>query len=312
MRVAISGSHGLVGSALAPFLTAGGHEAARLVRQPASVGTDISWDPDNGRLDPVRLEGFDAVVHLAGESIAAGRWTPAKKARILESRVAGTRLLSETLAALKAPPRVLVTASAMGWYGDRGDEPLPEEASSGSLFLSEVVRQWEAATEAARRRGIRVVPLRFGVILSAAGGALAKMLPPFKLGLGGPIGSGRQWMSWITLDDVLGVILHAIRSDTLAGPVNAVTPRPVTNTEFTRILARVLHRPAFFPMPAFAARMAFGQMADELLLASAKVVPAKLEATGYRFLYPDLEPALRHLLGRAEAGPGREVTPSGR
>jgi uncharacterized protein (TIGR01777 family) len=234
-------------------------------------------------------------VHLAGENIAE-RWTPAKKVQIRDSRVKGTELLSKTLAGLSSPPAVLVSASAVGYYGDRGEEPLTDDSAPGRGFLAEVCQAWEAATEPARERGIRVVRLRLGVVLSAAGGALAKMLPPFRLGLGGRLGSGRQYVSWIALGDVVGSIQHAIVTGGLQGATNAVAPRAVTNQEFTKTLGKVLARPTAIPLPAFAARLMFGEMADELLLASARVQPAKLLASGYQFRHPELEAALRHLL----------------
>lgn len=297
MKIAVTGSRGLIGSALVPFLTAGGHHVTRLVRGPSSPGGDVGWDPAHGLRDPARLEGLDGVVHLAGENIA-GRWTAARKAEIRRSRVEGTEHLCESLARLERPPKVLVSASAIGYYGDRGDEILREESPPGHDFLAEVSRAWEAATGPAARAGIRVVNLRFGVVLSPAGGALQKMLLPFKLGAGGRVGSGRQFWSWIALDDAVGTIHHALVTEALAGPVNATSPAPLTNAEFTRTLARVLRRPALFPMPAAAARLAFGEMADALLLASARVIPARLQAAGYRYRFPDLEGALRHLLGR--------------
>jgi uncharacterized protein (TIGR01777 family) len=246
-------------------------------------------------IDVSALEGIDAVVHLAGENIAA-RWTATQKAKIRDSRVRGTQLLCETLARLSSPPQVLVSASAIGYYGDRGEEILTEESPPGRGFLPEVCRAWEAATEAAKQRGMRVVILRLGMVLSAAGGALAKMLPPFRLGLGGMVGSGRQYMSWIALDDVVGTIQHAIVTDALQGPTNAVAPQAVTNQEFTRTLGKALGRPTLLPLPAFAARLMFGEMADELLLASTRVQPTKLLGSGYRFRYPELEDALRHVL----------------
>jgi uncharacterized protein (TIGR01777 family) len=300
MRVLLSGSSGLVGSALIPVLTGGGHQVVRLVRsQPRDKVSEVQWDPEGGDIDAAGLKGVEAAVHLAGESIAAGRWTAAKKARILESRVKGTRLLAEALAELKQPPKVLVSASAVGYYGDRGEETLREESGSGSaFFLSNVCRQWEAATEPAEDAGIRVVNLRFGIMLSGVGGALPRLLTPFRMGVGGRLGSGKQFMSWIAIDDVIGAILHTIGTETLRGAVNAVAPEPVTNREFTRTLGRVFGRPTVFPMPAFAARLAFGQMADELLLASQRVEPAKLLASGYLFRFPELEAALRHLLGK--------------
>jgi len=301
MKVLVTGSSGLIGSALVDFLRASGHEVIRLVRSKRSLGKNtLYWDPETATLDPGSLEGLDAVVNLAGESVV-GRWTERKKAGILDSRVRSARLLSGALAQLSKPPKVLVSASASGYYGDCGDKPLKEENASGSMFLSEVCRQWEAATEAAARAGVRVVLLRFGVVLSAAGGALARMLLPFKMGLGGRIGSGRQYWSWIALDDVLGVVLHVLTAEALRGPVNVGAPNPVTNLEFTKTLGRVLNRPAIFPMPAFAARLAFGEMAQELLLVSARMEPARLAATGFQFRNPDLEAALRRLLAKGAA-----------
>ena len=301
MRVAITGSSGLVGTPLRHFLTTGGHEVVRLVRGEARPGRgEIAWDPTDGSLDPTALEGITAVVHLAGESIAGGRWNDEKKRRIRESRVQGTHTLCEALARMERPPEVLVSASAIGIYGDRGDEVLDEHSVAGEGFLADVCRQWEAATEPAQQRGIRVVRLRFGMILSPRGGALATMLPVFKYGAGGQVGSGRQYMSWISVDDALGAIHHALVTEAMAGPANAVAPEPATNAEFTRTLARVLHRPAVAWMPALAARAGLGEMADSLLLASARVVPRRLQELDYSFRQPELELALWHLLGRAE------------
>jgi hypothetical protein len=300
MHVAVSGSRGLVGSALVPVLQTGGHRIVRLVRGQASDPHDARWDPASGIQDPARLAGVDAAVHLAGENIAARRWTEAQKDAIRRSRVEGTRRLCEALAGLAPPPRVLVAASATGLYGDRGDELLTEESVPGAGFLAQVCRGWEAAAEPAKRAGIRVVHLRFGMVLSPRGGALGKMLTPFQLGAGGRMGSGRQYVSWVAIDDAIGAVLHALATNDLRGPVNVVAPTPVTNAEFARTLARVMRRPALVPLPAFAARLAFGEMADALLLASARVVPAKLQASGYRFRFADLEAALRHLLGRAQ------------
>jgi hypothetical protein len=297
MRILLTGSTGLIGRALLTFLAADGHKVVCLTRSPAT-GRHVLWNPDAGTIEPEDLEDFEAVVHLAGEPIV-GRWTPKKKARILESRVKGTRLLCETLARVRDRPRVLVSASAIGYYGDRGDQVLNEESSAGSLFLSEVTKAWEAATEPAARSGIRVVNLRIGFILSKAGGGLATMLTPFKLGMGGRVGSGRQYLSWIAIDDVVGAISHAILSDSLRGPVNAVAPHPVTNREFTKTLGRVLWRPTIFPLPAFAVRLVFGEMAENLLLASAQVEPARLLASGYEFRFPELKGALRHVLGES-------------
>jgi uncharacterized protein len=300
MRILVSGSSGLVGSALVPVLTMAEHKVSRLVRPGGFPShTDVVWDPAQERINPASLEGFDAVVHLAGENIARARWTPMQKERIRDSRVKSTRLLVESLTGLASPPRVLVAASAAGFYGDRGDEVLTEESPGGTGFLPEVCRQWEAATEPAARRGIRVVTLRFGMVLSSDGGALEVMLPLFKLGLGGPLGRGSQWVGWIAIDDVLAVIQHAIGSE-VSGPVNTVAPQPVTNREFTQTLAGVIHRPALLTAPAFALRLILGDIADEVLLASARVSPVRLQASGYRFLYPELERALRYLLG-----PGR-------
>ena len=298
MNVAITGSTGLIGSALVPRLTSRGHGVVRLVRRTPAIASAerlARWNPDTGAVEP-GLDGVDAVVHLAGESVAGGRWTEARKRRIRESRVPPTRKLCETLARQPTPPRVLLCASAIGYYGNRGDQVLREESAPGAGFLPDVCREWEAAAEPAVRRGIRVVHLRIGLVLSPKGGALAAMLPVFRLGLGGPVGSGAQWMSWIGMDDTLGAILHALMNEALAGPVNLVAPAPVTNREFARTLARVLRRPAIFPFPAFAARLVFGQMADELLLASARVEPARLQATGYAFRDATLEGALRRLL----------------
>jgi uncharacterized protein (TIGR01777 family) len=297
MRIAVSGSTGLVGSALVPFLIVGGHKVTRIVRT-GKAKEDVIWNPASGKMDGSGLEGLDAVVHLAGENIAGRRWNTEQKARIRDSRVLGTSLLSETLAKLQEPPRTLISASAIGFYGNRGDEELRETSGPGTGFLPEVCKEWEAATQAAEKAGIRVVHLRFGIILSTKGGALSKMLTPFRLGVGGRIGSGRQWMSWITLDDTIGSINHAIATDTLRGPVNAVAPNPVTNQEFTKTLGGALWRPTVFPMPGFAARLAFGEMADELLLASTRVLPQALTASVYQFLHGDLGNALRHLLGK--------------
>jgi uncharacterized protein (TIGR01777 family) len=298
MKIVISGSSGLIGKALIPALTSQGDEVKRLVR-PQSGSGEVQWDPSRGEIDRAALEGHDVVVHLAGENIASGRWTKAKKERIVRSRVEGTRLLVQTLLQLERPPKALLCASAIGFYGDRGSESLTEESASGSLFISRLCREWEAATRPALEGGIRVVNLRFGIILSAADGALAKMLLPFRLGLGGKIGSGRQYMSWVSIDDVVGIIQYAIKTEAISGPVNVVATEPVTNAVFTKTLGRVLDRPTFFPMPAFAARLAFGEMADELLLASTRVEPLKLQKSGYSFRHPRLEGALRGLLGRA-------------
>lgn len=305
MRILVTGATGFIGSALVPFLTAGRHAVTRLRRRgvpaadaaPAGV-TDARWDPATGVIDRTALEGHDAVIHLAGESIAE-RWTPEKKARIRGSRVEGTRRLAEALAGLDRPPRVLVSASAVGIYGDRGDERLTEAAPPGRGFLAEVAREWEAAADPARAHGIRVVHPRIGMVLSPSGGVLARLLPVFKLGAGGKLGSGRQWVGWIALEDLCDVLLHLAANDAYEGPVNAVAPGAVSNAEFARVLGKVLGRPTALGVPAFVLRMALGEMADEGLLASARVIPAKLEAAGYRFRHPELEGALRHVLGLA-------------
>jgi len=288
MKILVTGSHGLVGTALVPFLTSQGHQVVCLVRSKPTVG-QIWWDPDQEKLDRAQLEGFDAVVHLAGENIASSRWTEQKKAQLRESRIKGTKLLSKTLADLASPPQVFICASAIGYYGDRGVELLTEESPSGSGFLAELCRDWEAATLAAKEAGVRVVSLRIGVVLSTKGGALAQMLPPFQIGLGGPIGSGKQFFSWISVKDLVGIIHHVIITKELVGPVNAVTPNPITNLEFTKALGAALDRPTFFPVPAFGARLLFGKMADELLLASTRVQPKKLMATGYQFRQPKID-----------------------
>jgi len=294
MDVLVSGGTGLIGETLIPELEAGGHRVRRLSREPRSQG-DIRWDPDAGIIEG-DLAGADAVIHLAGESIAEGRWTQEKKRRILESRKKGTRLLAEKVAALPEPPSVMVSASATGYYGNRGNELLDEESEPGTLFLSKVCQEWEAAAEPAREAGIRVVHPRFGIVLSTEGGALGTTLPIFKLGGGGKIGSGRQYWSWVAFDDVVGAIMHALNSDTLRGPMNVVAPDPPTNAEYTKTLGRVLGRPTFFAVPAPAARVGLGEIADELLLASARVEPTKLEETGYEYRHPELEDALRYLL----------------
>lgn len=299
MNVLVSGSSGLIGRALVASLTAEGHRVIRLVRSTPPAGeAQVFWDIEAGTVDKAGLENLDAVVHLAGESVA-GRWTAGKKLRIRESRRKGTRLISEALAGLASRPRVFVSASAVGFYGDRGEDVLTEESPPGTLFLSEVCREWEAATEPAARGGMRIVNLRIGFVLSPEGGGLAQMLLPFKLGVGGTIGSGRQYMSWVSIHDVVGAVRHVLASNALDGPVNAVAPNPVTNHEFTKTLGRVLKRPTLFPVPAFAARLLFGEMADNLLLASARVLPTRLTASGYQFRARDLQGALEQLLLQA-------------
>jgi uncharacterized protein (TIGR01777 family) len=296
MDVAITGASGLIGSALATALANAGHRVSRMVRkEPAAGAPDIFWDPAKAYVDNTKLEGKDAVVHLAGESIAE-RWTPEKKRLIHQSRIRGTQLIAEAVRQLAKPPQVLVSASAIGWYGDRGNEVLREESAPGTGFLADVARDWEAATEPAMRAGIRVAHIRTGIVLSKKGGALAKMLPPFRAGVGGKLGSGRQYMSWIALDDHVAAILHILQTVSLKGPVNLTAPDPVTNSEFTKMLGKVLRRPTIFPVPAVAVRMMFGEMGQALLLSSQRVEPAQLNGSGFTFRYPALEAALRHAL----------------
>ncbi len=296
MKVLVSGATGLVGSELVPFLTKQGHEVYRLTHSQPREAHDITWDPAHNQLPKARLEGTEVVIHLAGENIAGKRWNAKVKEQIRRSRLDGTKLLCETITQLQTLPKTLICASAIGFYGNRGSELLNETSPPGTGFLADVCRDWEAACEPARAKGIRVVNLRFGVILSPKGGALSKMLTPFKMGVGGVLGSGNQYWSWIDVDDVVGIINHCITHDKLSGPVNATAPCPVTNYEFTKTLGAVLGRPTFVPTPGFAARLALGEMADDLLLASSRVMPNRLSESGYQFHYPALEPALRHLL----------------
>ena len=297
MTILVSGSTGLVGSAIVTRLEEEGHRVVRLVRrEPESDRSEVGWNPESGAIDTSGLEGTDAVIHLAGDNIAEGRWNDEKKARIRDSRVNGTRLLAESLADLDAPPRTLIAASAIGYYGDRGDEVLTEKSPPASDFLSETCQAWEAAVQPAVQKGVRTVNLRIGVVLSLDGGALAKMHFPFRMGVGGVMGSGDQYVSWVSIHDLPGIVLHILSHEDLSGPVNAVAPNPVTNREFTKTLGRVLVRPTLFPMPAFAARLAFGEMADALLLSSTRVQPERLAASGYAFRHPDIEPALREIL----------------
>ncbi|MBI5836274.1 MAG: TIGR01777 family protein [Candidatus Eisenbacteria bacterium] len=293
-RVLVSGASGLVGSRVCARLAAAGASVTALGRDrggPPAAGF-LPWDPERGELDGPALEGLDAVVHLAGENISAGRWTAERRRRIRSSRVDGTRLLAGRLAGLAHPPRVMVCASAVGYYGDRGAEWLTEDSPPGQGFMAELCRDWEAACGPAGRAGIRVVSLRTGVVLTSAGGMLPRLIPLFRLGLGGRLGGGGQYMPWIAMEDLLEVIRRALTDDSLRGPVNAVAPQAVTNAEFTRALAAALRRPAGFAVPAFALRLALGGMADGLLLASARVRPARLEAAGYDFRLPGLDAAL--------------------
>jgi uncharacterized protein (TIGR01777 family) len=309
MRILVSGSTGLVGTALVETLQGQGHSVSRLVRpgttrnagaglQKQVLARNVAWDPVAGQFDADAAEGADAVVHLAGASIAGARWNPAHKELLRTSRIDATRHLVGALAKLQRPPRVMVAASAIGYYGNRGDETLTEASAPGNDYLSGLCRAWEAETARAAVFGARVVNLRSGIVLAAHGGALPRMALPFKLGVGGRLGDGRQWMSWLTLQEAVSIIQFAIAAPALAGPVNAVTPNPVRNSEFTSVLAKTLHRPALFPAPAFALRLALGEMADALLLISQKVAPSKLFDSGYRFLQPNLARALAEVFNK--------------
>ncbi len=291
--VLLSGASGMMGHAIARLLTHEKYSLLKLVRRAAGE-SEMHWNPvpGGGIDDPQRLEGIQAAIHLSGANVAAHRWSAAWKREMAESRLQSTQILSQALARLKSPPAVLVAASAIGFYGDRGEEILEEDSQPGTGLLPDLCSRWEAATHPARQAGIRVVHLRLGIVLGAKGGALPRMLPLFRLGLGGPLGSGRQWMSWIAEADAAAAFLFALRNPALRGPVNAVAPQPVTNAEFTRQLARAVHRPAFMKAPAFALRLAFGQMADEALLASAHVLPQRLTDAGFSFTHPTLAAAL--------------------
>ena len=295
MRILISGASGFIGGALVPSLESSGAQITRLSRSESGANTKtIPWDPAKA-IAPEAVSGFDAVIHLAGESIV-GRWTTSKKEKIRNSRVVGTRNLAQALAHAKNKPKVFICSSAIGYYGDRGGEVLNEGSNPGTGFLPDVCREWEAATQPASDGGIRTVQIRTGIALSSKGGALAKMLTPFKMGVGGRIGNGRQWMSWIDIEDMIGAILHVLNTETLRGPVNMVAPKPVTNADFTKTLAAVLSRPAFFPMPAFAVKLAFGEMGETVLLGSQRVEPAQLVRSGYAFRFTDLQASLQNLL----------------
>jgi len=302
MKILVSGSHGLVGKALIRSLTTDRHDIVRLVRGTPAGPAEIEWHPNEGRIDDAALEGLDAVVHLAGESIASGRWSDEKKRAIRDSRVKGTALLSDAIARLSRLPALFVSASAIGYYGNRGDEVLTETSAPGKDFLSRVCVEWEQATKPAVEKGIRTIYARFGIILDANEGALAKMLMPFRMGVGGRLGNGKQWMSWIAIEDVVNGLKFLVEDGSIRGPVNLVAPNPVTNAEFTKALGRVLSKPTLFPVPAFGARLAFGEMADALLLSSQKVNPAVLKERGFRFAQPSLEPALRQILATDKRG----------
>jgi uncharacterized protein (TIGR01777 family) len=299
MRILVSGSTGFLGTALVKTLEEQGHTVVRLVR-PATAPKEVAgvhsqavaWDPVAGLFDAAGAEGAEALIHLAGASIAGGRWNASRKELLRTSRIDATRNLMGALAKLQRPPRVIVAASAVGYYGSRGDETLTEESTPGNDLLAGLCREWEAETARGAEFGARVVSMRFGIVLAAHGGALGQMALPFKLGAGGRLGDGRQWMSWLTLREAVSIIQFALATSGLAGPVNAVTPNPVQNKEFTSVLAKTLHRPALFPAPAFALRLALGEMADALLLGSQKVMPSKLAAAGYPFLQPNLASAL--------------------
>ncbi|MDZ4859051.1 MAG: TIGR01777 family oxidoreductase [Candidatus Hydrogenedentes bacterium] len=295
MRIIIGGGSGLIGHALDDQLRESGHEIQHLVRK-APGGADILWDPNAGRLDVEALSGADILVHLSGEGVASGRWTAAKKQAIRDSRVKSTQLLASALTSISAPPKVWLCASAIGWYGSRGDEWLDEDSSPGTGFLADVCKEWEDSTLPARDAGIRVVNLRFGIVLAADGGAFKQMMTAFKFGVGGVIGDGKQYISWIDIRDVVQAILHALDNPFIAGPLNVCSPSPVTNHELTKTLGHVLKRPTFLSMPAGVARFALGEMADEMLLASTRVTPKRLEESGFTFAARELEPALRNAI----------------
>ena len=300
MKILISGSSGLVGKALSAALRGEGHTVARLVRPGGTVSPgDVAWDPMAATLDPAAIEGMDAVVHLSGASIAGGRWTAGRRAILRSSRIDTTRVLVDSIGNLRARPSVFICASATGYYGNRGDEILKESSSPGTDFVALLARDWEAEAARAEHNGIRTAILRFGLILSTDGGALARMLLPFRLGLGGRFGAGTQWMPWIALEDSIAIIRAAITDARFSGPWNVVAPNPVRNAEFARILANALHRPALFPVPAFALRLALGEMADALLLASQRAVPASLLAAQYKFRFETLEAALEAVFAKA-------------
>jgi hypothetical protein len=302
MDVLVSGSHGFIGSALLPRLRAEGHRVLRLVRGAPEGADDVRWDPDSDTIDATALEGVDAVVHLAGAGIGDKKWTPARKQLVLESRTRGTGLLARTLAGLAKPPRVLLSGSAVGYYGDRGSEELTEESGPGDDFLAQVCQAWEGATAPAAEAGIRVVHLRTGVVLARHGGALQRMLLPFKLGLGGRIASGEQYFSWIALDDHVGAMLHLLGAEFVSGPVNLTAPRPVTNSEFAKALGAAVHRPTVLPTPLFPLKAVYGrELVEHLLVNGQRVLPRVLESSGYEFVHPVLDDALRAVLAAPAA-----------
>jgi len=293
MKIMVTGASGLIGGKLTKSLQKENHEVVRVSRKRDD--NNLFWDPSNKEIDPAALENIDCVIHLAGENIA-GRWTSVKKQKIRDSRKLGTSFLTQALAKTASPPKVLICASAIGYYGDRGEEEIDEKSKFGKGFLADVVREWEAATTPASVKGIRVVNMRFGVVLSAEGGALAKMLPPFRMGLGGIVGDGKQFWSWVALDDVVGALLHVLNNGDIEGPVNVVSPNPATNATFTKALGKTLSKPTLLPMPKLAVKIALGEMGEALLLASARVRPRKLLNSGYEFKYPELMPALKNIL----------------
>lgn len=311
MRILMTGSSGLVGQALTQELEKRGHEVVPAIRPGSSPNQgDVVWDPANGVTDIYAMKGIEAVIHLAGENIASGRWSKARKERIRNSRVQGTEALCKSLALLPTPPRVFVTASAVGYYGDRGDERLVEDSTPGNSFLAEVARDWELATKPAEEAGMRVVKMRLGAVLTPEGGALKAMLPPFKLGVGGKMGPGSQYMAWITLRDATRAFALAVEDSSLVGPINTVAPSAITNAQFTKALGKALSRPTIFPLPKFMAKIVIGEMADELLLASMNVAPQVLEKAGFKFLDPDIDSALSSLLkSKAESDDMGEQVP---
>lgn len=296
MTIAISGASGLIGSVIANRLTSDGRGIIRLVRHPTDEPDAAHWDPTGGLVDLAKLDGIDALIHLAGENIASGRWTDERKRAIRDSRVNGTRTLFESLSRMDRPPMTILCASAVGFYGDRGDERLTEESESGKGFLAEVCRDWESAARDAAPTGSRLVHLRFGVVLSADDGMLPRLLPVFRAGMGGPVGGGDQYMSWVAIDDVVRIVERVLSDEQIVGAINVVAPQPVTNREFGKTLGHVIGRPAVVPTPAFAVRLAMGKMADELVLASTRAIPARLDRAGHEFAFPTLETALRHVL----------------
>jgi uncharacterized protein len=294
MKILITGAGGLIGTELQRVFAAKGYDMLLASRSEPADERHIRWSVEDGFIDPEKLEGIDAVVHLAGESVSGLRWTDEKKKAIRDSRVLGTRNIVNAVSKLKAKPKVFVASSAIGFYGERGDEELTESSEAGDNFLAQVCREWEAESRRAEDAGIRTVLLRTGIVLSKDGGALGTMLLPFKLGVGGVVGSGKQWMSWISMEDQLAAIEFVMENDNIRGAVNSVAPHPVTNQQFTKTLGEVLYRPTFLPLPEFAVSMVFGEMGDALLLASTKVLPKRLEDAGFEFKYPDLKPAIEH------------------